>query len=284
MKHILLIAALCAPCSGLRAEESPWKARVEEVQKRPEYRHAHWGMLVADLKTGDVLYEQNSDKLFAPASVTKLFSVSAAWREFGPDHRFRTSIYRAGEVVDGGRLEGDLIFRAAGDLTLGGRTGPDGRIAFRNGDHTYANGNSTAQITDEDPLAGVKSLARQVADSGIRRITGDVLVDDRLFDVAASTGSGPGRVSAVILNDNVLDAVITATEPGQPASVATRPDFSFVRVDAQVETVEADAKPAIRFFWGGPGRVVLRGQVPAGKPPLVKVLEWSDSEFVLRGR
>jgi serine-type D-Ala-D-Ala carboxypeptidase/endopeptidase (penicillin-binding protein 4) len=234
MLRALVLLLLLAPCSRLLADE-PWKKQIEELQGRPEYRHAHWGILVSDLATGETVYQENSDKLFVPASVTKLFSVSAAWAELGPDFRFHTPIYRRGNVTDG-RLDGDLILQSVGDLTLGGRTTVDGKIAFKNGDHTYANGNSTAQMTEENPLAGLQALARQVKESGIQSVTGDVLIDDRLFDSAASTGSGPGRVTPVLLNDNVLDIVITPGDPGKPATVITRPELSLIRVDSQVET------------------------------------------------
>ncbi|HVJ85958.1 MAG TPA: D-alanyl-D-alanine carboxypeptidase/D-alanyl-D-alanine-endopeptidase [Caulifigura sp.] len=284
MLRAILLACVCLPCSHLFAADEPaWKKDVAEVQARPEYRHAHWGLLVTDLKTGEVLHQENSDKLFAPASVTKLFSVSAAWSELGPDHKFHTPLYRRGDIAEGGRLEGDLILQSVADLTLGGRTTAAGRIAFKNGDHTYANGNSTAQLTEEDPLAGVASLAQQVKAAGIRRITGDILIDDRLFEIAGSTGSGPGRVSPVLLNDNVLDVLITPGEAGRPATVTTRPEMSLVRVDALVDTVAADGKISLRQFWGGPGRVVVRGTIPAGRAPVLKVVDWQDSEFMLRG-
>ncbi|HVJ67667.1 MAG TPA: D-alanyl-D-alanine carboxypeptidase, partial [Caulifigura sp.] len=284
LRVLFLLLLLGLPCSHLSAADTPaWKKEVEEVQARPEYRHAHWGMLVTDLKTGDVLFQENSDKLFAPASVTKLFTVSAAWSELGPDFKFHTPIYRRGEVVDGGKLEGDLILVSSADLTLGGRTTPAGRLAYRNSDHTYANGNSVAQLTDENPLAGIESLANQIKAAGIRRITGDILIDDRLFDAASSTGSGPGHVSPVLLNDNCLDVVITPGELGQPAKVTTRPELSLVRVDSLVDTIAADSKISVRVFWGGPGRVVVRGQIPASRAPLLRVAEWSDSEFMLRG-
>lgn len=284
MIRAFLLVLLCLPCSRLPAADAPaWKKEVEEVQARPEYRHSHWGMLVTDLKTGDVLFQENSDKLFAPASVTKLFTVSAAWTELGPDYRFHTPIYRRGEVHEGGKLEGDLIYVSSADLTLGGRTTPAGRIAFRNSDHTYANGNSVAQLTPENPLAGLESLANQIKAAGIRRITGDILIDDRLFEAASSTGSGPGRVTPVLLNDNCLDVVITPGEAGQPATVTTRPELSLVRVDSHVDTIAADGKISVHVSWSGPGRVVVRGHIPAKRAPLLRVAEWSDSEFMLRG-
>ncbi len=284
MIRALVVCLLWLPCSRLLAAEQPgWKSDVDAVLNRPEYRHAQWGVLVSDLKTGEVLHRENSDRLLAPASVTKLFTVAAAWSELGPDFRFRTPVFRRGEIADDGRLNGDLILQATGDLTLGGRTTAAGRIAFRDGDHTYANGNRTARLTAEDPLAGLDSLAQQIRDAGIRRVAGEILIDERMFQPAASTGSGPGRVTPAILNDNLLDILITPGERGQLATVVTRPDLSLVRVDALVDTVDADGEIEVRQFWGGPGRVVVRGQIPAGRAPLVRVLEWNDSEFMLRG-
>src|SRR5205085_4465188 len=99
---------------------------------------ARWGLLVVDAATGQTLYERDADRLFMPASVTKLYSCAAALAAFGPDHRFQTPVYRRGELSDG-RLRGDLILVAQGDLTLGGRTTADGKMAFKDRDPIYAN-------------------------------------------------------------------------------------------------------------------------------------------------
>src|SRR5439155_6572251 len=115
--------------------------------------------------------EYNPVKLFTPASTTKLYSCAAALIALGPDYRFATPVYRRGEVKEG-RLRGDLILVASGDLTLGGRTNRDGHMAFKDHDHIYANGSSKAELTDTDPLAGLKELARQIKAAGIREITG----------------------------------------------------------------------------------------------------------------
>ena len=60
------------------------------------------------------------------------------------------------------------------------------------------------------PLAGLEALARQIRKTGIRRV-GDVLIDDRLFPPARGTGSGPDRLTPIMVNDNVVDVLI---EPG----------------------------------------------------------------------
>ena len=148
---------------------------IETVTHGADYRHAHWGILVIDAQTGETLYAHNPDQLFFPASTTKLYSCSAALAALGPDYRFETPVYSRGTVKDG-RLSGDLILVAQGDLTMGGRTDAAGRMAFKDYDHIYANGNSMAQLTATDPLAGLKSLAQQVAAAGIRRVLGDVLI------------------------------------------------------------------------------------------------------------
>jgi D-alanyl-D-alanine carboxypeptidase len=49
-----------------------------------------------------------------------------ALNALGPDHRFRTPVYRQGSIDPQGVLEGNLILVAAGDLTLGGRQTSNG--------------------------------------------------------------------------------------------------------------------------------------------------------------
>src|SRR5438132_12325465 len=154
-------------------------SKIEAFINGPTYKQAHWGILVADSQSGDTLYAHNADHLFFPASTTKLYSCSAALAALGPDYKFETPVYRRGDLKKD-RLQGDLILVAQGDLTLGGRTDAHGHMAFKDHDHTYANGNTNSQLTDTDPLAGLRELAKQVAASGIRQVQGDVVIDDRL--------------------------------------------------------------------------------------------------------
>ena len=52
---------------------------------------------------------------------------------------------------------------------------------FKDEDHTYSGGNLRSEIVATNPLAGLDHLAREVQAAGIHEITGDVIVDDRLF-------------------------------------------------------------------------------------------------------
>lgn len=271
---LLLLTTAWACCTArLPAAEPSLTAQIENVIHSPVYRHAFWGLLVVDLQSGSVLYEENADKLFAPASNTKLYSVAAALDAFGPEHQFETPIYARGKTNAAGQLEGDLILVASGDLTLGGRTLQDGTIAFKDTDHTYANGNDSAELTEPDPLAGLKDLAKQVASSGIKRVNGEVIVDARLFEPAESSGSGPSQLSPILINDNLIDLLVTPTAIGERAAVISRPRSAVIQVESQVLTVASNLALKITWQNAAHGRWTVRGQIPAGHKPVVRVLE-----------
>jgi len=282
MNRVIRLLYVCLFCASLSlcslviaADQIPPK--VSEFIAAPRYKTAHWGLLAVDLKTGEVRHELNADKLFAPASVTKCYSVASALDALGADFRFETPIVRRGEVNDKGELTGDLILIASGDLTFGGRTTETGEIAFTDGDHTYSNGGSESQLTPQDPLTGLNDLAKQIAAAGIKRVRGDVLIDDRLFEKAEGTGSGPGRLTPIYINDNLIDFTIEATEVGQPAKVTWRPQSAAIRIETHVETVDSKGtvESSIRDY--GAGRFSIRGKIPAGHKPVLRVMEVADA-------
>jgi D-alanyl-D-alanine carboxypeptidase/D-alanyl-D-alanine-endopeptidase (penicillin-binding protein 4) len=259
------------------------KEEINKVIESAEFKTAHWGILVVDLNGGQTVFERDPDRLFAPASVTKLFSTAAALDAFGADFQFETPVSRRGEVDANGKLTGDLILVASGDFSLGGRTAPDGRIAFTKSDHTYANGGISGELTGPDPLAGLNELAQQVAKAGIKRVQGDVWIDDRLFERETSTGSGPRRLTPIMVNDNLVDFTIAPAEPGQPAKVTWRPQSAFMPVDVHVETVAAGETLSISIRNGSGYGVIMSGKIPAGHKPVLRVFEVADPAAFARG-
>lgn len=250
-------------------------AKLDAEIAQPHYRHAHWGLLFVDLKSGETIYSHNPDKLFAPASVTKLFSTAAALDALGAEHRFRTPLFARGEFEEG-VLKGDLILRASGDLTLGGRTTPAGEIAFTTSDHTYANWSGDSLLTEPDPLAGLRELARQAHAAGLKKIVGDVLIDERLFEPTEGTGSGPSRVTPMQVNDNLLDFTIKPTRAGEPAQVSWRPVSKLFRIESRIETIPEGGKIETWIRDQGDGLITLTGKVPAGRAPLLRIFEVPD--------
>jgi D-alanyl-D-alanine carboxypeptidase/D-alanyl-D-alanine-endopeptidase (penicillin-binding protein 4) len=282
-RWLLILSIAAIPFAELTSrgdEQQPndkLRTELEAVMNGPDYKHAHWGVLVADLESGRTLYEHNADKLFTPASTTKLYSVASALDALGAEHRFETPVVRKGEIDKEGQLRGDLILVASGDLTMGGRTTASGTIAFKDNDHTYANGNDKAELTAPDPLGGLNELARQVASAGVKRIRGEVLIDDRLFEKAESTGSGPIRLTPIMINDNLIDFRIVPTQAGQPARVEIRPPCESYQFDVRVDTGARGSPLRLEHSAPSPGRMVLRGQIAEDSKPLVRVHEAEDA-------
>ncbi len=262
-------AAAGGSTPGRRAAPAPTSllavttGAVQKVMSQPRYAHSRWGLLTQDLRSGAYANRMNDQQLFIPGSSAKLFANSAAWQVLGPEHRFVTPIYRQGTVT-GGRLIGNLVLVASGDLTLGGRTKPDGTVDFTNNDHNDANAlPGLATLTPEDPLAGLDQLARQVRDSGITAVSGNVAVDDRLFGLdRAQNPQTP--TTPIIVNDNLIDTVSTPTTVGAPAQFSYRPHTSAYQLSSTVTTVAAGLPIQLHTTQVAPGHVLLSGQVPAG--------------------
>lgn len=73
------------------------------------------GFIVATMK-GEILGEHNADRLFNPASVTKVATSLTAISRLGPDFRFRTALYTDGAVDPStGILHGSLYLIGSGD-------------------------------------------------------------------------------------------------------------------------------------------------------------------------
>jgi D-alanyl-D-alanine carboxypeptidase len=194
---------------------------IKIVFDKPFYSDAIWGLRVDDLDSGRTLIGLQPDCLLFIGSVRKIFSVGELLNEIGPGHRYNTPVIRRGEVTADGILNGDLVLVASGDLTMGGRTNSDGTIAVTNFDHNEADSLGNAVLSEPDPLAGYKALAQQVAQRGITAVTGDVIIDDRLFQ--AFNFRGQFNVRPIFVNDDVVDASIQPTRVGKRALVAIRP-------------------------------------------------------------
>ena len=260
---LLLIAGLG------RADELADK--IKAITDAPAYKAARWGILIVEAESGRTVYEHNPDKLILPASVTKLFTCANALNEFGPDYTFVTPVVRRGEVKDK-VLAGDLILVASGDLTFGGRRGKDGATLFADSDHTYANGGSMdARLPDADPLYALNELAKQVATS-IKEVRGEVLIDDRLFARTRSSGSGPDIVAPILVNDNVVDVIVTpGANEGDPATVKFRPESALLQVDADVRTGKAAEGTGIQIESTGPSQFTVRGRIAIKAVPAVRI-------------
>ncbi|MET9604210.1 D-alanyl-D-alanine carboxypeptidase/D-alanyl-D-alanine-endopeptidase [Streptomyces sp. NPDC006512] len=262
-----------SPSPSPAGDAAPLDPRITEIMRKPEYRHAQWGLLQVD-PDGRVVRSAFPGQVFIPGSTAKLFSVSGPWHTLGAEHRFETPVYAVGER-DGATLDGNLALVAQGDLTMGGRTRPDGTVAFTDLDHTYANDVPGATLTPEDPLAGIDQLARQVRRSGITRVDGDVVVDSRLFAPDPVLDPTP---TPMIVNDNLIDLLTTPGDrPDAPARLDWRPKVAPYRVTSTVKTVAAGQTGSVNVTASENGtRIQLSGTIAVGAAPVLRVSPVAD--------
>ncbi len=242
--------------------------RIMKVISRPEFVHANFGIEFYSLDTGKVIYSLNSDKLFVPASTTKILTEGTLLAKLGADYRFHTRVYRTGPVDKHGALKGDLILVASGDPNLSNRIQSDGTLTFVDEDHSYE-----GPAVPGDPLQVIKQLAKDVAIKGIHKIDGRVLIDATLFPDGPREGGTNVVMSSIMINDNVIDLIATpGAKAGDSVTIHYSPQTAYVKFVNHLITSLAEAKPSleppdITTNSDGYVSVTLSGSLPVGIAP-----------------
>ncbi len=271
MRTFLRTCCVCFLLSGIVLAQQPTlSARIRDVIGRPEFAHSTFGIEFYSLDSGQVIYRLNPDKLLVPGSTTKLLTEGTALELLGADYRFHTRVYRNGAVNKDGTLEGDLVLVASGDPNLSGRIQPDDTLGFENEDHSY--GGAASKGVGTDPLLVIHELAKQIAEKGIKRVSGHLLVDVSLFpEGARELGTGV-VISPIVVNDNLIDVVASpgATE-GAPVNLRIAPTTSYVQIVNKAITGNPDSRPDIDYTADktnpdGTHTVTVSGSIPLGKP------------------
>jgi len=264
---LLVLTLLLQPPA--RAQSEPTLAeRIQKVISRPEFAHANFGIEFYSLDTGKVVYALNSDKLFVPASTTKILTEGTLLATLGAGYRFHTRVYRTGPTDKHGTLKGDLILVASGDPNLSNRIQPDGTLAFVDEDHSYQ-----GPALPGDPLSVIKQLAKDVAAKGIHKIEGRALIDTTLFPDGPREGGTNVVMSSIMVNDNVIDLIGSpGAKIGDPVDLKSSPQTSYIKFVNHLLTSPAGTRPMFEspdFATNPDGSVsvTLSGSLPVGIAP-----------------
>lgn len=226
-------------------------AVLDSVFDDTAFAHAHWGVDVRRLDTGETVYRRNAEKMFIPASNMKLVTGAAVLQALGPEFRYRTRVEASGPVRDG-ILRGDLVIRGAGDPTVSERFGGDARAVFR-------------------------AWADSLRAHGVRRIEGRVVGVDEVFD-DLPLGRGwawddlesgySAEISGLPLNEGVVEVrVAPGGRPGEAGIVTLQPATAYAPVVNRTTTVDTTvgageaARVEVARAATGPG-VVVSGPIP----------------------
>ncbi len=242
-----------------RADVARFRSRLNAALSETHAARANWGILIVDRETGGVIYAQNADHFFTPASNAKLFTTTLALATLGPDYRFHTTLESEGPLNTNGTLTGDLILVGRGDPDLSNRKIPYSAKSERDGP--------------------IEKILAEMADSavakGLREVQGDIVADDSYFpydpypadwsvgDLFFAFGA---PVSAIAFNDNVVTVHIQpGANAGEPAMVVTEPAAAIDTFSHEIATVQQGASPDFAVVrQPGPNFLLLRGTIPVG--------------------
>ena len=272
-RYLSCFVVLLLTCQFAIAEKKPnLSADIDKILAEPDVARGFWGIEVVSLTSGKTLYSRDADKLFTPASNTKLFTTAAVLALIGPDYKFKTTVETPGVVDKRGRLNGDLILVGRGDPNLSGRALP------------Y---NMRTQRT-LPPLKVLEELADQVVQKGVRYIDGDIVGDDSYYaferygegwtqdDLVWEWGA---PVSALTINDNVVFVTIQpADHAGDKAFISIAPFADYYRIDNRVLTTPQGTGPRKVYITREPGanQITFWGNIPLDDPGATEALAIED--------
>jgi serine-type D-Ala-D-Ala carboxypeptidase/endopeptidase (penicillin-binding protein 4) len=192
-------------------------ARLDQILRSSDASRGFWGVEVAELPSGRILFDRDAQHLFHPASNMKLFTTSAALEKLGPSFVFRTTV----ESDSGPPAQGivpSLYLVGRGDPTLCGEVLPP-----------PANPSQAANRA----CTALEDLAAQVRAHGVIEVAGSLVADESYFDfepylhgwTAEDLEWGYGAtVSALTFNSNALLLRIKpGLKPGDPAQITLDP-------------------------------------------------------------
>ncbi len=216
--------------------ESLKNALQESLEKADLGEDARFAALVLDPKTGEIVFDLNSEVPMKPASVTKTFTMAASLDQISHTHRFTTLVATNG-AIDGHTLKGDLVIVGGGDPSLGPRSEPN-----------------------KEMLGIFEEWAEYLKRMGIEKIDGDIIGDDSFFpDDRWGQGWYPNEkaewymaeISALAFNDNCIDVSFNAEgEIGESATItkiAPPGDYSKITSEVEIIAENEDAK-GVDFF------------------------------------
>jgi D-alanyl-D-alanine carboxypeptidase/D-alanyl-D-alanine-endopeptidase (penicillin-binding protein 4) len=243
----VLVLGLLVP-TARADDESQLASRLDAALRARALRGSQTAALVVSRRDDEVIYARDPGRLLVPASNQKVLTALAVLAAFGPTHRFTTEIF-AESAPD---AEGGVPF-----------------LAIRGG--------GDPSLTSEDAWRLAANLRRL----GLRRVRGDLLLDDSAFDaerwhpnwgpVSARAYHAP--VGALMMNYGAFAAAVTpGRRHGDPVAVFLDPPVDFLRLSNRAVTGPARSRRSLVVdrSAGADGQIVtVSGSLPVGSEPRV---------------
>jgi D-alanyl-D-alanine carboxypeptidase/D-alanyl-D-alanine-endopeptidase (penicillin-binding protein 4) len=245
MKRVLTVFVLCclaAPVANSAEIELP--AGVRSIMNIREVPYESLSIYVEDIDTGETVLQWLDSEPRNPASTLKLLTTLVSLDILGPAYRWKTDVFAMGEI-NGDRLKGDLLIKGYGDPFL---------------------------VTER-----VWQLLRDVRFTGVRDISGDLLIDDSFFDVGdydpAAFDKQPLRAynvapNALLMNFKVVRYWFEPDHKSNSVIVKLDPPLDNLRVDNRLGLASGSCRGYQRGITVTTNELVdevmFRGKFPKG--------------------
>lgn len=237
------------------------KDQLEETFNDPNFSNANWGVLIKSLRSGEILYRKNADKLFIPASTQKLFTTSAALILLGDKFRYETQLLLNGEIRNG-KIAGDLVLRGFGDPTI------------------------SSKFLDANPLKLFEQWADSLKAKGVTEILGDIIGDDSAFD-NERLGRGwqsenepfwfSAENGALSFNDNCVHITVKPGNIGEKAEIYCIPQTGYINIENNAITVSQNGEEKILFSRKrGTNEIIISGMIRKNSKPISEYVTIND--------
>ena len=223
---------------------------LKTLLQKPEYRNATVGIVVADAKTGEHIFELNPGQLMIPASTLKIITTATALEMLGADYRFETKTGFTGAIDETGTLNGNLVIVSGGDPTLGS--------AWFN--------------TNECRNWFLKDWVEQIKLSGIKEIKGNVVLDGSRYQIEevpptwvwGDIGNYYGaNANTFTVYDNLFTITFRSGKTGEKTEIIQmKPTLPDLKIDNRVLGSEINSDQA--YVFGSPmdNKRIIRGTIP----------------------
>lgn len=152
MKGFLKVAFMVGAVVLLsHASASNLPAAVKQLLQKAGIPEDAVAVFVQEVNASQPSLAFNADKAMNPASVMKLVTTYAGLQLLGPSYTWKTEVYAQGNIQEG-RLQGDLVIKGYGDPSMN--------------------------------LENFWQLVRQIRQSGLREISGDLVLDHSYYNLA----------------------------------------------------------------------------------------------------
>lgn len=222
-------------------------SKFDKIIKSHGFSKDQLGLAVIDLihAPQQLQYGLNEEKDMIPASITKVATAFAVLQKLGASYKFQTGLYSSAPIKDG-VLKGDLILKGGGDAGFVSET--------------------------------MWFLVNEFVRTGVKKIEGNILVDDSDFDsVRTDPSRDPVRVDraydapvgAMSFNWNSINIFVRPTKGGAAAEVFLDPiDFGF-KIDNKARTGGKSGGGAKIDVTRSGNKILVRGVIAEGAPEFV---------------